>query len=65
MERFYILNLETGEMQAYGLSDQAYTVTMITEMLHAAGFDRVEVHPAWDNLALKDAPEWAVYVATA
>ena len=26
VERFHILNLETGEMQVYGLSDQAYTV---------------------------------------
>ena len=25
VERFHILNLETGEMQVYGLSDQAYT----------------------------------------
>lgn len=65
VERFHILNLETGEMQVYGLSDQAYTVAMMTEMLHAAGFDRVETHPAWDRLALKDAPEWVVYVATA
>ncbi len=65
VERFYITNLETGELQSYGLSDQAYTVTMMTEMLHAAGFGRVAVHPAWDHLALKDAPEWVVYVATA
>lgn len=65
VERFHIINLETGEMQVYGLSDQAYTAAMITEMAHAAGFGRVDVHPAWDQLALKDAPEWVVYVAAA
>lgn len=65
VERFHILNLETGELQVYGLSDQAYSAAMLTEMLHAAGFGRVDVHPAWDELALKDAPEWVVYVATA
>ena len=65
VERFHILNLETGEMQVYGLSDQAYTVAQVTEMLNEAGFSQVEVHPAWDHLALKDAPEWVVYVGIA
>ena len=65
VERFHILNLETGEMQVYGLSDQAYTAAQVTAMLQEAGFDEVSVHPAWDGLALKDAPEWVVYVAVA
>ncbi len=63
VERFHILNLETGEMQVYGLSDQAYTVAQMSDMLHDAGFDRVEAHRAWDGLAMKDAGEWVVYVA--
>ncbi len=63
IERFYVFNLESGEMKAYGLSDQAYTVEMMGEMLAEAGFGRLTVHPAWDGLALKDAPEWCVYVA--
>jgi SAM-dependent methyltransferase len=65
IERFYILNLDTGEMQAYGLSDQAYPVEAVTAMLADAGFSKVTVHPAWDQLALKDSPEWLVYVAEA
>ena len=65
IERFHILNLDTGEMQVYGLSDQAYTAKQVIEMLHTAGFGQVEVHPAWDGLALKDAPEWVVYAAAA
>ena len=32
-------------------------------MLEEAGFTNVTVHPAWDGLALKDAPEWCVYIA--
>jgi hypothetical protein len=63
IERFYVLNLETGEMDAYGLSDQAYTRAMMTHMLEEAGFTDVVVHPAWDGLALEDAAEWCVYVA--
>ncbi len=65
VERFHILNLETGELQVYGLSDQAYTAAQVAGMLHEAGFGDVETHPAWDGLALKDAAEWTVYVAAA
>jgi SAM-dependent methyltransferase len=63
IERFYVLNLQSGEMNSYGLSDQAYTVGMMREMLEQAGFTNVTVHPAWDGLALKDAREWGVYLA--
>jgi SAM-dependent methyltransferase len=65
IERFYIVNLETGAMQEYGLSDQAYTAERTQEILGAAGFGDMGIHPAWDGLALKDAPEWVVYVAKA
>jgi SAM-dependent methyltransferase len=65
VERFHILNLETGDLQVYGLADQAYTAAQVTEMLREAGFGAVELHPAWDGLALKDAGEWAVYVGIA
>ncbi len=63
IERFHVLNLETGQLDIYGLADQAYTVAQIKRLLHATGFINVAVHPAWDNLALKDAREWVVYVA--
>ena len=62
VERFYIINLETGEMQSYGLSDQAYGVEQMTAMLRDAGFAAVQTYPAWGGLAMKDAPEWVVYV---
>ena len=51
-------------MQSYGLSDQAYSVAQMTDMLRAAGFSQVQVLPAWDGLAMKDAQEWVVYVGT-
>jgi SAM-dependent methyltransferase len=65
IERFYILNLETGHLDSYGLSDQAYTGEMLRDMLSEAGFRNMTTHPAWDNLALNDAPEWCVYIAEA
>jgi SAM-dependent methyltransferase len=64
IERFYVVNLDTGELNGYGLSDQAYPVEIVEGMLGEAGFGEVTVHPAWDGLALKDAPEWQVYIAT-
>ncbi len=65
VERFHIINLDTGEVQVYGLSDQVYTAAEMTAMLVQAGFGNVSVYPAWDHLALKDAAEWVVYVAEA
>jgi SAM-dependent methyltransferase len=64
VERFYTVNLETGEMQCYGLSDQAYSTAQMTGLLQSAGFSQVTIRPAWDGLALKDAREWVVYVGT-
>lgn len=63
MERFYTIHLETGEMTEISLCDQTYAVETMTRMLKEAGFQSVEVYPAWDGLPLYDAPEWVVYVA--
>ncbi|NOZ28531.1 MAG: methyltransferase domain-containing protein [Chloroflexi bacterium] len=63
VERYYILNLETGELHTYGLVDQGYPVEEMVSMCRAAGFSQVETHPAWDGLDLYDADEWIVYVA--
>lgn len=63
IERFHIINLETGEMRVYSLVDQAYPVAQVLDMLQRTGFGSVEVHKAWDGLALGDAPEWIAYVA--
>jgi SAM-dependent methyltransferase len=63
IERFHILNLSTGELQVYGLADQAYTVAQVWSMLESTGFKNVAVRPAWDGLGMKDAHEWIVYTA--
>lgn len=62
VERFYILHLETGEMDEIELCDQTYAVEEMTGMMRAAGFTAVDVYPAWDGLPLYDAKEWIVYV---
>jgi len=62
-ERFFIINLETGEMHTYGLVDQGYSSVEVAEMCRAAGFAQVTVYPAWGGVELYDAAEWVAYVA--
>jgi SAM-dependent methyltransferase len=63
VERFYTLNLEDGVLDEITLCDQSYSIDDMVGQMKAAGFDRVDVYPAWDGLQLYDAPEWIVYVA--
>ena len=62
-ERFYTLHLESGRLDEIILCDQTYSVEEMVQMMRDAGFATVEVYPAWDGLALYDAPEWNAYVA--
>jgi ubiquinone/menaquinone biosynthesis C-methylase UbiE len=63
LEQFHILNLETGELHDYTLTDQAYSSETMQAMLRQAGFGSVEVYPAWGGLPLYDAEEWIAYLA--
>jgi len=63
LEQYHILNLETGELQEYALTDRAYPIPAMRAMLRQAGFGRVAAYPAWDGLDLYDAPEWVLYLA--
>ena len=64
MERFHIIDLETGQMDEILLCDQTYSVDEMSGILRAAGFGAVDVYPAWAGVPLYDAVEWNVYVAT-
>jgi SAM-dependent methyltransferase len=64
VERFTTLDLATGALDEIVLCDQSYEVAEMTALLRAAGFGEVAVYPGWDGLALYDAGEWIVYVAT-
>lgn len=63
LEQFHIVNLETGELHEYTLSDQAYPTDTMVSMMQKAGFGHVEVYPAWDDIELYDAGEWVIYLA--
>lgn len=62
-ERYHTLHLETGEVDEILLCDQTYAVDEMADMMRRAGFDLVDVYPAWDGLSLYDAEEWIVYLA--
>jgi len=63
LEQFHIINLETGELQEYAVTDQGYPSPAMVAMMRQAGFSRVDVVPAWGGLELYDAEEWVVYLA--
>ena len=62
-ERYYTLNLDTGELDEIILCDQTYAVAEMAEMMRRAGVEIVEVFPAWDGLDISDAEEWVTYLA--
>lgn len=63
IERYHILHLETGRLTEISLCDQTYAIKTMVGMMKQAGFETVNVYPAWDGLPLYDAAEWVVYLA--
>jgi SAM-dependent methyltransferase len=63
IDRFFVLDLDTGGMQQIGLSDCGYETDEMMAVLHHAGFGQAWAYPAWDGLMLYDAEEWVAYVA--
>lgn len=63
IDRFFVIHLQTGELQEIGLSDNGYETPELLALLQASGFRRGWAYPAWDGLDLYDAAEWVAYVA--
>lgn len=64
IERYHIVDLETGQLNEYAIYDQTYPAEEMKQMMQQAGFASVEVYTGWDGLDLYDAKEWMVYVAS-
>jgi SAM-dependent methyltransferase len=64
IERFQIIQIETGELTEVVLCDQSYSTESMIRLMTAAGFSPIDIYPAWGNLPMYDAGEWVVYVAT-
>ena len=65
VERYHIIDLESGEVNEILLCDQTYSMPDMIAELSDAGFQAVDSYPAWDGLPLNDSEEWTVYIATA
>ena len=62
IERYYVLDLETGKMQEFALADQVYAPRDIALMAKSVGLQVESIHEAWSGLPLGDAEEWILYV---
>lgn len=49
VERYYVLDAASGGVERYGITTRAYEPDEYLELLHGAGFARVELHPALDG----------------
>ena len=63
VERYHIVQLQSGELINLQMTDQTYSIEAMTAMLQQAGFGQVDIYPAWDGLPLADAEEWVIYIA--
>lgn len=63
IERFQTIHLDTGQLDEITLCDQTYAVETMCDMMKTAGFETIDVYPAWDNVPLYDQEEWVVYIA--
>ena len=65
IDRFYVIELQSGELQEIGLSDNGYEAGEMVALLRSSGFDQAQAFPAWDGLEMYDAEEWTVYIGKA
>lgn len=63
IDRFWVLDLQSGALQEIGLSDNGYEADELLALLRESGFSQAMAYPAWDGLDLYDAAEWVATVA--
>ncbi len=63
-ETYITIDLESQAVQEIQLCDQTYAPQEMADLLREAGFSQVDIYPHWDGLALYDAEEWMVFVAS-
>lgn len=63
LDRYYILNMETGEMQEYAVCEQGYTLEGYRALLAGAGLKLNRVYGGWDGHPAGEDDEWFVLLA--
>lgn len=62
VQRHYVLDVETGELSVYGVTERAFEQAELAGVLSDAGFPIVELHPGWDGLAFEESPNWLLAI---
>jgi SAM-dependent methyltransferase len=62
VERDIVLDVETGAMTTFGVTERAYETDEVEALLAGVGFASVEFHPAWDGLEFDDSASWMVAI---
>ncbi len=62
VERDIVLDIETGALSVFGVTECAYEPDEIAGLLADTGFPTVEFHRAWDGLNFDDSATWLVAI---
>lgn len=62
VERDIVLDIETGALTAFGVTERAYDLDEVEALMAGAGFAGIEYHPAWDGLDFDDSASWLVAI---
>src|ERR1035437_6575422 len=60
--RGIVLDIETGALTTFGVTERAYETGEVEALLAGAGFPTVEFHPGWDGLDFDDSATWMVAI---
>ncbi|MGD0018771.1 MAG: methyltransferase domain-containing protein [Candidatus Limnocylindrales bacterium] len=62
VERHLVLDVETGALSIFGVTERAFEQPEIAAILSQAGFPKVEFRPGWDGLLFEGATDWLVAI---
>ena len=62
VERDIVLDIETGALTTFGVTERAYETDEVEALLAGAGFPTVEFHRGWDGLDFDDSASWMVAI---
>ena len=63
VDRFHVVDLASGRVEVFGVSERVYPPERLATVLAAAGFSPPAVHPAWDGISPDALGDWVLAVA--
>ena len=62
VDRHHVLDLDTGRLRAFGVTERLLQPDEVAAILARAGFPAVDLHPGWDGLGFDGAEGWLVAI---